>query len=149
MITNKTLLAIAVATVASAAFADTTVTLTGSTAFRSVIFDRVPNAVLQNVLTVNDSAGSTSYRSYIGTVSGHPEYGNVTIRMSFNGSLEGIDALNNNTGLTVLTNVTYSGSTGTTTAARSSTPAIADAAFSDVFVSTSGRSGAKFAPDVQ
>jgi hypothetical protein len=151
---NKFLLAtasaIAIGTSAShAATINTTLTVTGSTAFRKVAFDRAPT-ILSGAMTVKYSGAlGNSYQSYIGTVTGHPEYGNVLISFSFNGSLEGIDALNNNTALTVLdvSGVTYVAGGSTTIGAT--TTASGDLAFSDVFTATAGRSSAKFTGDNQ
>ncbi|HTI70712.1 MAG TPA: hypothetical protein VMF06_12150 [Candidatus Limnocylindria bacterium] len=138
---KKSLLALAVATVASSTYAATvTVVLTGSTAFRSIVQDRVPT-LLSGLQTVTTASGNT-YRTYMGTMASLPG-DTVVIKMSFNGSVEGIDALNNSTALTVLPDVTYTGS-GTSTATPTAS-AQGDLAFSDVFPSTAGRSSAKFA----
>ena len=147
---QKTLLALAVSTVASAAFADVTVTISGSTAFRNSVYDRVANtgtgAILSGIQTVNDSAGSSGFRTYVGTMTGVS--GHVTIQFGFTGSLEGMDALNNGQNVTVLNTVAYS-SGQTTTATRNTSGAQPTAIFSDVFPSTAGRSSAKFVPDIQ
>ena len=146
---QKTLLALAVSTVASAAFADVTVTISGSTAFRSIVYDRVSNtgtgAILSGIQTITDSAGSSGFRTYVGTMSGVS--GKVTIQFGFTGSLEGMDAVNNGQNVTVLNTVAYV-SGQSTTATRNTSGAQPTAIFSDVFPSTAGRSSAKFVPDI-
>ena len=82
---------------ADAAFAQTTIRVTGSTAFRSATITSI-----KNILTVSDSAftGSTEtsaqYGTYIGTFSGQP----VVVQCSWTGSVEGVrdvsESLNQN-----------------------------------------------------
>jgi hypothetical protein len=82
---------------ADAAFAQTTIRVTGSTAFRSATITSI-----KNIITVSDSAytGSTEssaqYATYIGTFSGQP----VVIQTSWTGSVEGVrdvsESLNQN-----------------------------------------------------
>jgi hypothetical protein len=77
---------------ADAAFAQTTIRLTGSTAFRSATITSI-----KNIITVSDSAytGSTEtsaqYATYIGTFSGQP----VVIQTSWTGSVEGVRDVSN------------------------------------------------------
>ena len=78
---------------ADAAFAQTTIRLTGSTAFRSATITSI-----KNILTVSDSAftGSTEtsaqYGTYIGTFSGQP----VVVQCSWTGSVEGVRDVSEN-----------------------------------------------------
>ena len=82
---------------ADAAIAQTTIRVTGSTAFRSATITSI-----KNIITVSDSAftGSTEssaqYATYIGTFSGQP----VVIQTSWTGSVEGVrdvsESLNQN-----------------------------------------------------
>ena len=82
---------------ADAAFAQTTIRVTGSTAFRSATITSI-----KNILTVSDSAftggteTSAQYGTYIGTFSGQP----VVIQCSWTGSVEGVrdvsESLNQN-----------------------------------------------------
>ncbi|MCS6244245.1 MAG: hypothetical protein H2172_10365 [Opitutus sp.] len=82
---------------ADAAIAQTTIRITGSTAFRSATINSI-----KNILTVTDSAftggteTSAQYATYIGTFSGQP----VVIQTSWTGSVEGVrdvsESLNQN-----------------------------------------------------
>jgi hypothetical protein len=82
---------------ADAAIAQTTIRITGSTAFRSATITSI-----KNIITVSDSAftGSTetsaNFATYIGTFSGQP----VVIQTSWTGSVEGVrdvsESLNQN-----------------------------------------------------
>jgi len=77
---------------ADAAFAQTTIRLTGSTAFRSATITAV-----KSIVTVSDSAysgtteTSAQYSTYVGTFSGNP----VVIQCSWTGSVEGVRDVSN------------------------------------------------------
>lgn len=107
------------------AFAQVEVTITGSTAFRSIAQDRVASLFDTNAsfsVTVLDS----NTRTYTGTMSKvlTPTNTPVTVRMSFSGSATGMQAVQNGTPVTTV-------NTNSTTTAK-----VPDLAFSDVYPSS-------------
>lgn len=98
---NKSLIVMcaAVAMAAPSVMADTTLVITGSTAFRSVLYDRLAS-VLAGETVVNGA--NSNIRSFTnGTVSGHAELGNVSVHFNGGGSKLGITDLRDQTSLTL------------------------------------------------
>jgi hypothetical protein len=107
---------------ASAVHAQVELTVTGSTAFRSINFDRIP--VLFDVGSIQSNVTNANLRTYSGTISNVvPALGKtqVTIRTAFSGSAAGMLAVQNQALLAALE---INGS---------SVNKVADMAFSDVY----------------
>lgn len=126
---NKYLLAALAATslMTGAAQAQVELTITGSTAFRSGVFDRLSTSGVIFDAGFSDTGGGSgaNARTFSGTMTGKiPSLGStvVTVYTSFSGSGSGMLAVKNST------SVTCSNVTGTATVTK--TP---DVAFSDVF----------------
>lgn len=104
------------------AFAQVELTITGSTAFRSVAQDRVPALFDAGYTT---TLSNSNIRTYSGTMSAAiPALGStpVTVRMSFSGSAAGMQAVKNSTPV---------GTADPVTSANNNK--VPDVAFSDVF----------------
>jgi phosphate transport system substrate-binding protein len=101
---NKTLLTTAVGFgLAAGASAQVELTITGSTAFRSVFYNRV--AVLFDPGSLQSNVTNTDKQTYVGTISNAvPAFGGtqVAIRSSFSGSGTGMVAVKNQTPLAAL-----------------------------------------------
>jgi hypothetical protein len=124
---NKSVLSCAVvAALGASAQAQVNVTVTGSTAFRSVAFDRAVS-LFDAGFTVQSNGVTTV--TYQGTMSGSTSLGSatVTMRFSFSGSGTGTLAVKNSTPVPTLN------PDGTT-----NTAIIPDLAFSDVYPVTAG-----------
>lgn len=136
-------------TVTSSAFAQTAVDITGATAFRAATIDTIKARFVASGVAfkfAHDAAAglaNASTRSvWTGTFNGVP---NVTIRCTFNGSVEGINALANSpvADPTYLNNppafVAAVSAIGGTEVPATSTPVLAaqsEAAFSDVSIAS-------------
>jgi hypothetical protein len=110
---------------AAGASAQVELTITGSTAFRSIVYDRVQ--ALFDAGSVQSNTTNTDKRVYLGTVSNAvPALGGttVTLRTSFSGSASGMLAVKNQTPLGALE---LSGST---------VNKVADLSFPDVYPSS-------------
>jgi PBP superfamily domain len=98
---KKTLLAFSAAAVlTTAANAQVQLTITGSTAFRSVVLDRIPTLFDTNSMSANTSDPNKNQYFFSGTMSNLvPTFGNqpITIRTSFSGSGSGMLAVKNGT----------------------------------------------------
>ena len=130
---SKVLLLSATLGLASAAHAQVTVYLTGSTAFRSETFNSVKalyGAGLTSVTPANATTSSSKV-TYTGTISALYGTQTVTIKSAFSGSVEGIVNLvgaANPPGVAQPSYLNVDGSTDSNT--------VADLAFSDVFQDT-------------
>jgi len=124
----KTLIALlAGALVSTGAYAQVELTVTGSTAFRSIVIDRVANGIFDagslNTYTFDATAGTISY---VGTMSNKTSLGStpVHVHLSFSGSASGMLAVKNSTLVTTAREVAGGAPTETRTP---------DLALSDVF----------------
>lgn len=98
---KKIILALSAATVfATVADAQVQLTITGSTAFRSIVLDRIPTLFDTNSMSANISDPNKNQYYFSGTISNLiPTLGNqpITIRTSFSGSGSGMTAVKNGT----------------------------------------------------
>jgi phosphate transport system substrate-binding protein len=128
MKSSKLLLFLAVGLAAVEASAQVEVTITGSTAFRAIVIDRVGNlsgGLFDNGYTAVTNNATTGTITYRGTMAGKvPSLGTtpVTVRLSFSGSATGMQAVQ--TGTPVTTAEADGGAT---------TNKVPDLALSDVF----------------
>jgi hypothetical protein len=79
--------------------ADTEVFIAGANASQTLLYDRASNIL--SGITANISTSNSVVRDYVGTISGQPGLGNVTIHFSLLGGIQGLtDLANQNTELT-------------------------------------------------
>ncbi len=137
---RKSLLAAAAAFFATAAlsYADVTIVLTGSTAFRAAVNDTIKIMLSGEVVRWRDgsTAGLNNSNNAIfqGTIASLPALGTVTIQTAWSGSGSGITTLVNNSNVSVLPVSVLTESPGTPEVATSTAfvTAKANYAFSDV-----------------
>ncbi|HVY68283.1 MAG TPA: hypothetical protein VHH73_00040, partial [Verrucomicrobiae bacterium] len=132
-LTPKLLTLLSASLLSTAASAQVELTIVGSTAFRSVVFDRVASlfdpASIKVVTNLANSTTAGNERTYQGTVAtAVPALGNqpVTIRLSFSGSASGMLQVKNQTQVE-----TADFPTGTAT--NAAVNRVADLSLSDVF----------------
>jgi len=125
---NKQLIALIFGLTTAAVSADTTVVITGSTAFRPIVYDRITN-ILTGVTATNGA--DSNHRTFAGTVAGQPGLGAVTIACGFSGSGSGMISVRDQSSVS--------------TTAGNLVPQVA---FSDVFPETAGIDGSIFKQDV-
>jgi len=109
---------------ASPAFADVTIYITGSTAFRAATSNAIKNKLTfgtgQGYAYTGSSFTGSSQQVFVGTMTGIT--GNVTVKTNWSGSVAGIKALTTNQNLSFLD---YPATTGTTYSLSSSgTPSV-------------------------
>ena len=73
--------------------ADTTVLFAGGNASQNVLYDRVTNILTGGVSSVTITPTNSTVRTYVGTISGQPGLGNVTIHFSLLGAITGLQDL--------------------------------------------------------
>ncbi len=73
--------------------ADTTVFFAGGNASQNVLYDRVTNVLSGGISSVTIASSNTTVRSYVGTISGQPGLGTVTIHFSLLGAIQGLQDL--------------------------------------------------------
>ncbi len=138
---RKSLLAAAAAFFATAAlsYADVTIVLTGSTAFRAAVNDSIiamlSGETVRHITGSSAGLNNSNTAIFQGTIASLPALGTVTIKTAWSGSGSGITTLVNNSNVNVLPDsVLLEGTTGTNVAAVSTTTTTAKAtyAFSDV-----------------
>jgi hypothetical protein len=85
--------------------ADTTVLFAGGNASQNVLYDRVTNILTGGISSVIITSTNSTVRTYVGTISGQPGLGNVTIHFSLLGAVTGLQDLSaQNDELTATTN---------------------------------------------
>jgi hypothetical protein len=128
---------------ASAAQAQVTIYLTGSTAFRSETFTAIKALYDGGAPTLQPSnaSGSSSKVTYTGTMNSLYGPQTVTIKSAFSGSVEGIVNLVGAANPPNVTQPTYLNADGSTDSNTT-----ADFAFSDVFQDTSNYNSSLYAP---
>jgi phosphate transport system substrate-binding protein len=125
---NKKIIALLLGLTALSASADTTVVITGSTAFRPIVYDRITNILVG--ITATNGADS-NHRTFTGSIAGSPGLGNVSIACGFTGSGSGMISVRDQSSVS--------------TTAGNLVPQVA---FSDVFAETAGIDGSIFKQDV-